>query len=155
MSLPYPPSNRTPLPPPPDRTVYHRGPSPINRCIKRSFQYTTTWFTLYKCQQSHLLNTVRATHASDNPDYLMACCYLLIVTHNVSGDASTEAVPALNEHTVTHNITENMRLWPNAVLTMRRQILTTKVAPRTVRETIFLMALDPLHRYSNESKRAE
>ena len=104
--------------PPPDRTVYHRGPSPINRCIKRSFQYTTTWFTLYKCQQSHLLNTVRATHASDNPDYLMACCYLLIVTHNVSGDASTEAWPALNEHTVAHNITENMRLWPNAVLAL-------------------------------------
>ena len=35
----------------------------------------------------------------------------------------------------------------------RRQILTTKVDHRTVRVKIFLMAVDPQHRYSNESKR--
>ena len=36
----------------------------------------------------------------------------------------------------------------------RRQILTTKVDPRTVRVKIFLMVVYPYHRYSNESERA-
>ena len=35
----------------------------------------------------------------------------------------------------------------------RRQILTTKVNPRTVGINIFLMAGNPQHRYSNESER--
>ena len=34
----------------------------------------------------------------------------------------------------------------------RRQILTTKVDPRTVRIKIFLIAVDPYHRYANESE---
>ena len=33
----------------------------------------------------------------------------------------------------------------------RRQILTTKVDPRAARAKIFIMAVDPYHRYSNES----
>ena len=37
----------------------------------------------------------------------------------------------------------------------RCQILTTKVYPRTVRIKIFLLAVDPEHRYSNESERDE
>ena len=36
----------------------------------------------------------------------------------------------------------------------RRQILQTKVDPHTVRVKIFTMAVDPLHRYSNVSERA-
>ena len=36
----------------------------------------------------------------------------------------------------------------------RRQILTSKVNPRTVKVKIFLIAEDPYHRYSNESERA-
>ena len=36
----------------------------------------------------------------------------------------------------------------------RRQILTIKIDPRTVRVKIFIMAVDPQHRYSNESERA-
>ena len=36
----------------------------------------------------------------------------------------------------------------------RRQILTTKDYPRTVKVKIFLMVLHPYHRYSNESERA-
>ena len=36
----------------------------------------------------------------------------------------------------------------------RRQIMTTKVNPRTVRVTIYVMTVDPYHRYSNESERA-
>ena len=36
----------------------------------------------------------------------------------------------------------------------RRQILTTKVDPRTVGVQLFLMAIDTQHRYSNESERA-
>ena len=38
----------------------------------------------------------------------------------------------------------------------RRQILTSKVDPRTVRVglQILIMAVDPLHRYSNEAERA-
>ena len=35
----------------------------------------------------------------------------------------------------------------------RRQILTSNVSPHTVRVQIFLMAVDPHHRYSNESER--
>ena len=35
-----------------------------------------------------------------------------------------------------------------------RQILTTKVDPRTVRVNIILMVVDPQHRYSNASERA-
>ena len=33
--------------------------------------------------------------------------------------------------------------------------MTTKVDPRAVRVKIFLMAVDPSHRYSNESERAD
>ena len=36
----------------------------------------------------------------------------------------------------------------------RRQILTYKDGPRTERIKIFLMVVDPQHRYSNESERA-
>ena len=36
----------------------------------------------------------------------------------------------------------------------RRQILTTRVDHRTVRENILLLAVYPYHRYSNESERA-
>ena len=36
----------------------------------------------------------------------------------------------------------------------RRQILTTKVYPRTGRVKIFLMVVDPYHMYSNETERA-
>ena len=36
----------------------------------------------------------------------------------------------------------------------RRQIMTSKVDPRTVRVQIFMMAVDSNHRYSNESERA-
>ena len=42
----------------------------------------------------------------------------------------------------------------NIDITGRRQILTSKVDPRTVRIKIFLLAVDPYHRYSNESERA-
>ena len=35
-----------------------------------------------------------------------------------------------------------------------RQILTNKVNPRTVSVNIFIMIVDPEHRYSNESERA-
>ena len=37
----------------------------------------------------------------------------------------------------------------------RRQILTTKIDPRTVRVKLFVMAVDPYHRYSNESERVD
>ena len=40
------------------------------------------------------------------------------------------------------------------VVVCRRQILTTKVYPRTVRVKIFLMAVDLYNRYSNESEGA-
>ena len=36
----------------------------------------------------------------------------------------------------------------------RCQILTYKDGPRTARIKIFLMAVDPIHRYSNEAERA-
>ena len=42
----------------------------------------------------------------------------------------------------------------SAGIAFRRQILTSKVHLRTVRENIFISAVDPLHRYSNESERA-
>ena len=42
----------------------------------------------------------------------------------------------------------------SAGIDFRRQILTTKVHPRTVRVKIFLMVVDPSRGYSNESERA-
>ena len=36
----------------------------------------------------------------------------------------------------------------------RRQILMSKGDPRTVKVKIFLIAVDPQHRYSNEAERA-
>ena len=42
----------------------------------------------------------------------------------------------------------------SAGIDFSRQILTTKVDPRTVRVNIFIMVVDPEHRYSNESERA-
>ena len=41
-----------------------------------------------------------------------------------------------------------------AVIDFRRQILTSKVDPRTVRVKLFIMAVDPELRYSNEVERA-
>ena len=43
----------------------------------------------------------------------------------------------------------------SAVIDFTRQILTSKVNLRTVRVTIFIMAVYPKHRYSSESERAE
>ena len=59
----------------------------------------------------------------------------------------------------TTHFTLKIFFWTTSILyfilyVCRRQILTTKVDPRTVRVKIFLMAVDPYHRYSNESERA-
>ena len=42
----------------------------------------------------------------------------------------------------------------SARIDFRRQILTSKVDPRTVRLKIFLMVVDQKHRYSNKSETA-
>ena len=51
---------------------------------------------------------------------------------------------------------ENARFNPySAGIDYRRQILTTKVDLRTVKvKKIFVMAVDPYHRYLNDSERA-
>ena len=43
----------------------------------------------------------------------------------------------------------------SAEIDFRRQILTSKVDPSTVRLKIFIMDMDPYHRYSNEAERAD
>ena len=43
----------------------------------------------------------------------------------------------------------------SAGIDFSRQNLTSKVNPRTARVEIFLMVVDPSHRYSNESERAD
>ena len=45
------------------------------------------------------------------------------------------------------------RLYTSESDVCRRQILTYKDCPRTERIKLFLMAVDPYHRYSNESQR--
>ena len=51
----------------------------------------------------------------------------------------------------------NSRNW--LTLTARESTLDVKISsevdPRTVRVNIFIMAVDPYHRYSNESERAK
>ena len=42
----------------------------------------------------------------------------------------------------------------SAGVDFRRQSLTSEVDPRTGRVNIFLIAVDPYHRYANESERA-
>ena len=42
---------------------------------------------------------------------------------------------------------------PSAGTVFKRQISTSKVNPRTERITIFILAVDPWHRYSNEAER--
>ena len=46
------------------------------------------------------------------------------------------------------------RLYTSESDVCRRQILTYKDGPRTERVEIFIMTVDPSHRYSNESERA-
>ena len=70
-------------------------------------------------------------------------------------DTSSRAMQCVYLHNgIVIALQRGDRLYTSKSDVCRRQILTSKVDPRIVRGKIFSMAVNPYHRYSNKSERA-
>ena len=60
-----------------------------------------------------------------------------------------------NKHKQPLQRGDRLKSWTSESDVYRRQILTSEIDPRAVRIKIFIMAVDPYHRHSNKSERAD